>query len=218
FSVTSLGRYLRDHTPQREITLRTPSAWSCSHAVRRWSEGCSCTEGDSSWKPALRHAFDQLAVHLHDVFERATAGVLHDPWAARDSYLSRYVGWQSEDEFWQRFGANDGRPLSSAAQQSAERLLEAEYFGQCMYTSCGFFFEDLDRIEPRNDIAFARRAISLVWQATGVDLEAEFVRDLAAARSWCTALTGADLYRQLPPVGATLLPGTANGAQAASAA
>jgi Domain of unknown function (DUF3536) len=75
-----------------------------------------------------------------------------------------------------------------------------------MYTSCGFFFEDLDRIEPRNDIAFARRAISLVWQATGIDLEASFLRDLAAPHSWRTGVSGADLYRQLPEVGAGLLP------------
>jgi len=75
-----------------------------------------------------------------------------------------------------------------------------------MYTSCGFFFEDLDRIEPRNDIAFARRAISLVWQAAHLDLQAEFVRDLAAAHSWRTGVTGVDAYRQLPPVAPELLP------------
>jgi hypothetical protein len=85
-------------------------------------------------------------------------------------------------------------------------LLEAQYFGQCMYTSCGFFFEDLDRIEPRNDIAFARRAISLVWQATGIDLETAFVADLEHTRSWRTGKTGADLYRGLPAVPAGALP------------
>ena len=199
FGVTTLARYLRDHQPSREVRLHVPSAWSCSHGVARWSAGCDCTEGNSNWKPALRAAFDHLAARLHEVFAAATAELLADPWAARDAYLPRYMGWQSEDDFWQAQGKNDGRPISAAGQRRAEQLLEAEYFGQCMYTSCGFFFEDLDRIEPRNDIAFARRAISLVWQATGVDLETDFLADLAAAKSWRNGLTGADLYYQLPP-------------------
>ena len=98
-------------------------------------------------------------------------------------------------EFWSRFGRNKGRLVSKSARRRTESLLAAQYFGQCMYTSCGFFFEDLDRIEPRNDIAFARRAISLVWQATGIDLETDFLADLALPRSSRSGRTGADLYR-----------------------
>jgi hypothetical protein len=110
------------------------------------------------------------------------------------------------EAFWAEQGTNGARPEDKAAESRALLLLEAQYWGQCMYTSCGFFFEDLDRIEPRNDIAFARRAISLVWQATQQDLEEGFVTDLEAPRSWRTSLTGADLYRQLPPLAAGLLP------------
>jgi Domain of unknown function (DUF3536)/Glycosyl hydrolase family 57 len=209
FEVVSLGRYLREHPPVRETMLRVPSAWSCAHGVARWGVGCSCTEGDSSWKPALRRAFDHLAERLNAIFERETAATLYDPWAARDGYLAMRNGWQSEHAFWSRYGTNDGRPISKAAQDKTAQLLEAQYFGQWMYTSCGFFFEDLDRIEPRNDVAFARRAISLVWQATGIDLETDFVRDLAEAHSWRTGLSGADIYRQLPPVAPQLLPSAA---------
>ncbi|WIG61884.1 MAG: Glycoside hydrolase, family 57 [Ktedonobacterales bacterium] len=207
FEVTTLGRYLRDHPPTCEVELQVPSAWSCSHGVARWREGCDCTEGDSAWKPALRGALEHLALRLDEVFTGATAPMLADPWAARNGYLALRNGWQSAHEFWEQFGTNDGRPLSATAQHQAEQLLEAQYFGQCMFTSCGFFFEDLDRIEPRNDIAFARRAISLVWQAAQVNLEADFVRTLAEAQSWHTpGLTGADIYRQLPPVAPGLLP------------
>ncbi|MGH2515876.1 MAG: DUF3536 domain-containing protein [Ktedonobacterales bacterium] len=206
FEVVSLGRYLRDHPPTREVELRVPSAWSCSHGVARWGAGCDCTEGDSSWKPALRTAFDALAAQLNETFARETAATLYDPWAARDAYLSLRNGWTSADEFWTQHGRNDGRPIGKAAEERTLQLLEAQYFGQWMYTSCGFFFEDLDRIEPRNDIAFARKAISLVWQATQRDLETDFVRDLTAAHSWRTGLTGSQIYAQLPPVAAGLLP------------
>ncbi|MGZ3638967.1 MAG: DUF3536 domain-containing protein [Ktedonobacterales bacterium] len=209
FDVVSLGRYLREHPPVREATLRVPSAWSCAHGVARWGAGCVCTEGDSSWKPALRRALDHLAERLNAIFERETAATLYDPWAARDGYLALRNGWQSEHTFWSRYGTNDGRPISKAAQDKTTQLLEAQYFGQWMYTSCGFFFEDLDRIEPRNDVAFARRAISLVWQANGFDLQTDFLRDLAEAHSWRNGLTGADIYRQLPPVAPDLLPSMA---------
>jgi hypothetical protein len=206
FEVTSLGRYLRDHPATREVTLRVPSAWSCSHGVARWSEGCDCTEGDHRWKPALRAALTRLAGQIDAIFERETAGVLRDPWAAREDYLALRDGWLPAADFWARHGDPATRPAGTPDETRALRLLEAEYYAQWMYTSCGFFFEDLDRIEPRNDIAFARRAISLVWQATQVDLQDAFVADLASARSWRTGLTGADLYRQLPPVAAGRLP------------
>jgi alpha-amylase/alpha-mannosidase (GH57 family) len=206
FEITTLGRYLATHQPKREVKLQVPTSWSCSHGVARWSTGCACTEGDSSWKPTLRRALDNLGRRLDEVFEREAAKALPDPWAARNGYLSLYRGWISQREFWSQFGKNKGRLVNKSGKQRIESLLAAQYFGQSMFTSCGFFFEDLDRIEPRNDIAFARRAISLVWQTTGIDLEADFLRDLATTHSWRTGVSGADLYRQLPEVGADLLP------------
>lgn len=206
FEVTTLGRYLRAHPPTREATLRAPSAWSCAHGVARWSTGCACTEGDSSWKPALRHALDQLSMQLDKAFEQGTAQTLSDPWGARDAYLGLRNGWVSAADFWARYGVKGRRPHSPSLEAQAIQLLEAQYYGQWMYTSCGFFFEDIDRIEPRNDIAFARRAISLVWQATHLDTQTDFLRNLEAAHSWRTGVTGATLYRNLPRLPAHLLP------------
>jgi hypothetical protein len=97
-------------------------------------------------------------------------------------------------------------PASREVQERTAMLLEAEYYSQWMFTSCGFFFEDLDRIEPRNDIAFGRRAVSLIWQAVQEDLQSGFLTDLAKTRSWKSGLTGVDLYAQLPPVARDLLP------------
>lgn len=206
FEVTTLGRYLRDHPHTRAIELRVPSSWSCHHGVARWSTGCPCTEGDSSWKAPLRRAFDRLAEQVDAAYTRETSGVLRDPWAAREDYLALRNGWLRDDEFWRRHGATGARPQAPRDEIRAGQLLEAEYYAQWMFTSCGFFFEDLDRLEPRNDIAFGRRAISLVWQATHEDLQSGFLRDLAAARSGRTGATGDALYRKLPPVEPELLP------------
>jgi alpha-amylase/alpha-mannosidase (GH57 family) len=203
FEICTLERYMQMHPATKEVELRLPSAWSCSHGVARWDTGCDCTENDSSWKRELNRALRNLAERANPLFEQYAGETLRDPWAARDAYLPVRNGWTSLESFW----AQQGKPYVDAAlMQRTLLLLEAQYYQQCSFTSCGFFFEDLDRIEPRNDIAFARRAISLMWQALGVDLQHSFLEDLQAAKSWRTAVTGADLYRQLPPVASGLLP------------
>jgi len=206
FEICTLERYMRMFPATKEVELRLPSAWSCGHGIARWSNGCDCTEGDSSWKATLRQALDNLAETSNVLFEQHAAKILTDPWAAREAYLPVHNGWESLESFWTRFSREKAPPADKDQAQSTLQLLEAQYYQQYSFTSCGFFFEDLDRIEPRNDIGFARRSISLIWQALGIDLQTPFLRDLAATRSWRHRLSGADAYQQLPDVAAHLLP------------
>src|SRR5262249_34001735 len=130
FTVVTLGRYLQDHQPTRDVALRVPSAWSCAHGVARWSTGCTCTEGDAGWKPTLRQALDRLAARLDDVFERVGSETLRDPWAARDAYIGLHHRWLSAEEYWVQHGRGAEMPLSAVARRRAEQLLEAQYWGQ----------------------------------------------------------------------------------------
>lgn len=198
FEVCTLERYMRMYPATKEVQLRVPSAWSCGHGVARWDSGCECTEGDSSWKSALNLALRYLTEHGDQLFERYVSETLEDPWAARDAYLPVRNGWETLESFWSQHGKYQRPPADPWLAQRTMLLLEAQYYHQYSFTSCGFFFEDLDRIEPRNNIAFARRAISLTWQALGIDLQPEFISELQAVKSWRVPLTGADLYRQLP--------------------
>jgi alpha-amylase/alpha-mannosidase (GH57 family) len=211
FEICTFERYMNMYPATKEAKLRVPSAWSCAHGVSRWSTGCGCTEGDSSWKDALRQALVHLAERGDALFEFSLSPILIDPWAARDDYLSVRNGWETEESFWERHGKYHRKPSDARLVDRAMYLLEAQYYQQYSFTSCGFFFEDLDRIEPRNDIAFARRAISLIWQALHVDLQHEFLNDLHKAKSWRTHLTGADLYHQLPSVSQDMLPPLSRG-------
>ena len=206
FEVCSLEYYMRMFPPTKEVTLRTPSAWSCGHGVARWDQGCECTEGDSSWKGDLNHALRNLSEKGDQLFERYGSETLTDPWSARDAYLPVRNGWETVESFWTKQSKHQQPPTDQSLAQRTLLLLEAQYYQQCSLTSCGFFFEDLDRIEPRNNIACARRAISLIWQALDIDLQPEFIQDLQKAKSEHTALTGADMYRQLPVVSEDQLP------------
>ena len=197
---------MQAHPSTREAQIRVPSAWSCGHGVARWQSGCECTEGDSSWKGALRNALERLSQRGDQLFEQYAGETLLDPWAARDDYLPLRNGWETAESFWARHGKGQHAPEDALLARRTLMLLEAQYYQQYSFTSCGFFFEDLDRIEPRNDIAFARRAISLHWQALGIDLQRGFLEDLSKARSWRRPLSGADLYRQLSIKPQGLLP------------
>ncbi len=198
FEICTLERYMNISPAKKEVQLRVPSAWSCSHGIARWDTGCECTEGDSTWKYTLRQALAHLSERGNQLFEQYAGETLSNPWAARDDYLPFRNGWETKESFWARHGKDSHQPTDIQLAQRTFFLLEAQYYQQYSFTSCGFFFEDLNRIEPRNNIAFARRAISLIWQALGIDLQSAFLKDLKATRSWQTHLTGADLYRQLP--------------------
>jgi len=206
FEICTLERYMLMYPATKEVELKVPSAWSCSHGVARWDTGCECTEGDSSWKGTLRQALTHLAERGDDLFEQYASEMLRDPWAARNGYLALRNGWESATNFWSRYGQDGREPPDTQLTQRTLQLLEAQYYQQYSFTSCGFFFEDLDRLEPCNDIAFARRSISLYWQATGVNLQPDFVADLQSAQSWRTHLSGANLYRRLPVEKAGVLP------------
>ena len=74
-------------------------------------------------------------------------------------------------------------------------LLEAQRERQRMYTSCGWFFDDFDRIEPKNNLAYASQAVRLVRLASGVDLEPYLTKDLSKVRSPSSGLRADRIFR-----------------------
>jgi hypothetical protein len=52
-----------------------------------------------------------------------------------------------------------------------------------MYTSCGWFFNEFDRIEPKNCITNAAYAIFLVENALGVSLARKYAEMLSSIES-----------------------------------
>jgi hypothetical protein len=191
YALTTLGLYLRQHPPQSELQVLENTAWSCAHGLDRWVVGCGCTGGDSRWKGALRRALDNLACDLDGTYAREAQHLGFKPWALRDDYIAVVLGQVSGEEF---LSGNGLGHLASGQTDRLLQLLEAQFHRQRMFTSCTFFFDDLDRHEPRYAIANGVRALALTRYATGEDLSAAFRSDLSAVRSTKTGLTAADVF------------------------
>jgi alpha-amylase/alpha-mannosidase (GH57 family) len=194
YEVTFLARYLQDHPPGAEVEIVDGTSWSCGHGVARWREGCTCTPGESGWKRHLRGALDRLAQEMDALYQDEVKRWATDPWRLRNGYIRVVLGEMEGRDFLAQQATGQ---LTEGEAKRILTLLEAQYYRQAMYTSCGFFFEDLSRLEPRYVIAYAAKAIHLVKEATDISLEEGFKRDLRLATSWITDQTGEDIYNDV---------------------
>jgi alpha-amylase/alpha-mannosidase (GH57 family) len=194
YTITTLGRYLRTHPPAREIRIIENSAWSCSHRLGRWLTGCACTPGCGHWKGALRRALDNLSRDIDGVYTDIVRPLNVAPWRLRDDYIRVVMDQVAPYQF---LSGHKLEHLTSYSQKQILSLLKAQYHRQRMFVSCGFFFDDLDRIEPRYAIANAVQAMALVYYATGEDLTRSFRRDLSVTVSGRTGRSGSEILDEI---------------------
>lgn len=200
WTVTNYAYYLALHPPAWEAELKSVTAWSCSHGVDRWQDDCGCGGGGvwhQRWRKPLRQTLDWLRDRLIEVFETEGAEFFTDPWAARDNYV-QVVGNRSEASLKRFFQAHQCRKLSRSEWVDALHLLEMQRHALLMYTSCGWFFEELSRPEGTQVLRYAARALELAGEVAGVELETEFVQRLALAPSNVGDFNhGAGIYQHL---------------------
>jgi Domain of unknown function (DUF3536)/Glycosyl hydrolase family 57 len=170
---------LADLPPEQEAQVRV-SAWSCAHGVDRWKADCGCHTGGpdgwaQAWRAPLRHALDALRDWGVALVDRVGPSLLRDPWEARDDYLAVLIGARAWPDFAAEHVVGD--------EHRAGLLLDAQRNALLMYTSCGWFFNDLAGIETVQILRYAARAIDL-YQQLGEDPPVEDVLAvLAEARS-----------------------------------
>ncbi len=210
-ALTYYAQYRADHPPAWEVELAPGprgegTSWSCAHGVDRWARDCGCGRNEAkgwttAWRAPLRAAFDALRARIDAAFEEAGARWLRDPWEARDAYVA--VLLDPSAEVHDRFLAAHAPAARGdrAAEDAVWRLLEAEHNAMLMYTSCGWFFEDLARPEPVQNMRYALRAAQLAQPFAHTDLEALLVDALSHAKSnRADQGTGADLFaREVRP-------------------
>ncbi|MBE0503291.1 MAG: DUF3536 domain-containing protein [Desulfuromonadales bacterium] len=176
--MTVYGAYLAAHPPQLEVEILPMSSWSCAHGVERWRSDCGCHIGtdptwNQKWRAPLRDAFDHLRDQLIPLFERFAGDIFSDPWATRDAYIAVILD-RSETHVKNFLAKAAKHELTPRQEQQGLELLEMQHHTMQMYTSCGWFFDEVSGIETVQLLTYAARAIDLARTACGVDLEESF--------------------------------------------
>lgn len=185
--LTIYAEYLENHPPRFEIEIHENSAWSCAHGVERWRSDCGCNTGmhggwHQKWRKPLRDSLDHLRDSMAPLYEDEAGKLFIDPWKARDEYIE--VLLERTPEVMAAFiDRQAGRELPAQERALALKLLEMQRHAMFMFTSCGWFFDEISGIETVQVLAYAARAIQLLMETTHVDLEDRFKRELAGAPS-----------------------------------
>lgn len=200
WTVTNFAHYLSISPPTWEVELKPVTAWSCAHGVDRWQDDCGCAGGGEwhqKWRRPLRNALNWLRDRLSEIYEDAGSKFFRDPWLARDEYIQVILDRNVErvEQFLQVYQNHE---LDRSQRIDALRLLEMQRHALLMFTSCGWFFEEISRVEGVQILRYASRAIELAAEVGGIQLEEEFINLLALAPSNILTLRdGAEIYRQL---------------------
>ena len=185
--LTNYGEYLTINPPTHEVEIVENTAWSCSHGVGRWNTDCGCNSGgkpgwNQAWRAPLRNALDQLRDGLAGPYETRAGEFLKDAWLARDEYASVVLD-RSDHSLEKFFATHARRRLSEAETSTVLSLLEMQRHAMLMYTSCGWFFDELSGLETVQVIMYAGRALQLAQRLFPDQHEQKFRQMLQAAKS-----------------------------------
>jgi hypothetical protein len=188
------GPIARVHLPRRVPF----GSWSCVHGVERWRSNCGCNSGGNpgwtqEWRAPLREGLDWLREEFAKIFGREGSLILKDPWAARNEYIKIIL--DRSDENIDRFLSKHA--VIGVQHNQVFRMLEMQRHALYMYTSCGWFFDEISGIETTQILQYACRSMQLVSQISDANLEEEFLKILEEAPSNVPALkNGANVYQK----------------------
>jgi alpha-amylase/alpha-mannosidase (GH57 family) len=185
--LTNYGEYLEKHPPTQAVEIVENSSWSCVHGVERWRDNCGCNSGtkpgwSQAWRRPLRDATDMLRERFISLYQREASKLLRTPWQARNDYIQVVLD-RSRERVNSFFSGCAVRELSNDQKVRVLKLLEMQRNCMLMYTSCGWFFDEISGIETTQVLQYASRAIQYAEELTGTSLESEFTEELATAPS-----------------------------------
>jgi alpha-amylase/alpha-mannosidase (GH57 family) len=192
FELINYAAFLKRFPPVHEVEIDEGpkgegTSWSCAHGVGRWKENCGCSTGgkpgwNQEWRKPLREALDFLRDELSRAFEREGEKIFQDVWEARNRYIEVILN-RSPDGIKDFFDQHGVKSLDGEGRMKGLKLLEIQRHALQMYTSCGWFFNDLAGIETIIILQHASRAIQLAEEWMGAEIEEKFVQHLSQAKS-----------------------------------
>jgi alpha-amylase/alpha-mannosidase (GH57 family) len=197
--LTNYGQYLSLFEPKYEVQIHENSSWSCVHGVERWRSNCGCHTGgeghwNQKWREPLRTALDNARDTMIDIYENGMASFVDDPWAMRDEYIEVILD-RSKPNLRSFLKKHINKKLTNDERTHVMRMLEMQRNAMLMYTSCGWFFNDISGIETLQILQYACRAIQLGESESEYRFEDKFLEDLSRGHSNRTAEgSGKDIY------------------------
>ena len=200
------GWFLEQFPPQHEVLLKNfyseGCAWSCAHGVGRWYRDCGCSTGggpdwNQKWRGPLRDAFNHLKKLADDIFVREFEKLSKiDPWEARNNYIEALVAPEDESRVKAYLEKTVKDPNDADMCAKAIRLLEIQKFCLFSFTSCGWFFNDIEGLEPVQNMRYALRAMELLepFLPYGHHIKNEVISILARATSNEHKWNGAEVF------------------------
>ncbi|MBV8828857.1 MAG: DUF3536 domain-containing protein [Acidobacteriaceae bacterium] len=184
--VTNYGEFLEKFPPTHEVQIYENTAWSCVHGVERWRSNCGCNSGrlgwNQEWRKPLRESLDWLRDTVGPLYESFASKFVRNAWAARDSYIQ--VVLERSPDVRDAFGRDHFlRRLTHDEEVVVWKLLELQRHAMLMYTSCGWFFDEISGIETVQVIQYAGRVVQLAEELFHISIEADFLSRLALAKS-----------------------------------
>ncbi len=197
--LTNYSQYLALHPPTYEAEIIEDSSWSCAHGIERWRSNCGCHTGgpgtwNQEWRVGLRKALDDLRDAFSEVFEREMAEYCDNPWELRNKYIE-VIFRRNPDDLKQFVAKHTRTKLSRIQITRFNRLLEMQRHALYMYTSCGWFFNDISGIETVQILQYAARGIQLAESVQKGKLTEAFLSNLETALSNIPSQgNGRDIY------------------------
>lgn len=185
--VTNYSQYLNICPPAFEVEIKENTSWSCVHGIERWRSNCGCNTGmnpgwNQEWRAPLREALDWLRDAVAPLYEEKAAELLKDPWKARDEYVSLVLD-RSPENVVRFFHHHATRNLDERDTITGLKLLELQRHAMLMFTSCGWFFDELSGIETVQVMQYAGRVVQLAEELSGSSFEPGFLGILEKAQS-----------------------------------
>ena len=197
--LTNYGEYLELHPATHEVQIIENTSWSCVHGIERWRNDCGCNSGgndgwNQQWRKPLREAMDWLNGELASGYEDGMSYYVREPWEARNDYIEVMLD-RSEENVAAFLLRHSLHPLDEDASVAVLSLLEMQRHAMLMYTSCGWFFDELSGMETVQIIQYAGRAMQLAESYCIQSFETLFLERLALAGSNMPEhVNGAEIY------------------------
>lgn len=196
--IVNYGFFLASFPVKAQVEIVENTAWSCAHGLGRWQDDCGCHIGgelgwNQKWRAPLREAMNHLRDGLAKHYEREMGRLVRDPWQVRNEYID--VLLDREHRAADFVGRHLRPGSSSSAKPRFLQLLEMQRCAMLMFTSCGWFFDEISSLEAVLIMKYAARAIQLAQQTDAPSLEPSFLKILEKAPSNTPHYeNGADVY------------------------